>query len=279
MMSLNVSRRIFLGSAAAFSAVGASYGAATQKPDTLILGLASYSLKDKKLKDVIEATKALGVRFVNIKPEAHLPYDSSPAQIADALRMLADAGLKLAGTGTTYLPMEDEGEIRQRFEFNKALRSPLMVIGPTVETLPVIERFVKEYDIQVAIHNHGPTDKYFPTPQSALNAIQGMDRRVGLCMDIGHTLRSGVNPTAAATQAGARLLDIHAKDVRAVNLAWVGVDVGDGDVGIAELFRQLVKMGYRGCCNLEYEVNTDDKLPGMQKSVAYMRGVLAGLAA
>ena len=277
-MSPSVSRRVFLGSAALVSMAGES-SAATEKPDALTLGLASYSLKDKKLTDVIQAAQLLGVRFVNIKPEAHLPYDSPPARIAEALRMLGDAGLQLAGTGTTYLQKNDEGEIRQRFEFNQALRSPLIVIGPTLETLPVIERFVKEYNIQAAIHNHGPTDKFFPTPQSALNAIQRMDRRVGLCMDIGHTLRSGVNPAAAAKQAGARLLDIHAKDVRAVNLAWVGVDVGDGDVGIAELFRQLVKMGYRGCCNLEYEVNTDDKLPGMQKSVAYMRGVLAGLAA
>ena len=88
-----------------------------------------------------------------------------------------------------------------RFVFNKALGSPLIVIGPTVETLPMIEKCVKEFDIKVAVHNHGPSDKHFPTPQSALAAVKGMDPRVGLCMDIGHTMRSGVNPTEAAKLA------------------------------------------------------------------------------
>ena len=130
-----------------------------------------------------------------------MPYDSSPAQIAEVKKMLDDNGLVLVGTGATYLTKEDMGEIRQRFEFNKALGSPLIVIGPTVETLPLIEKCVKEYDIKVAVHNHGPSDKHFPTPQSALAAIKGMDARVGLCMDIGHTMRSGVNPVEAAKLA------------------------------------------------------------------------------
>src|ERR1044072_3225249 len=105
-----------------------------------------------------------------------------------------------------------------------------MVIGPTVETLPMIENFVKEYNIYAAIHNHGPTDKHFPTPQSAVAAIQGTDKRLGVCMDVGHTMRSGVDPVAAAKQAGARLLDMHTKDVRRNGANWDTVDVGDGDI-------------------------------------------------
>jgi len=278
-MSLNPSRRTFLGSAALLAAHPSVSTAAPEKAGPLRLGLASYSLVEKKLPDVIEAAHALRVRLVNIKPEAHLPYDSSPAQIAEAMRMLDDAGLQIAGTGTCYFLKNDPAEIRQRFEFNKTLKSPLIVIGPTLETLPVVEKFVQEYDIPVAIHNHGPTDKHFPTPQSALQAIQGMDRRVGLCIDIGHTTRSGVDAAAAAQEAGSRLLDMHVKDVHLADGQWVNVDVGEGDIRIAALFRQLEKMGYRGCCNLEYELKVAEKMPGMQKSFSYMRGVLAGLAA
>jgi sugar phosphate isomerase/epimerase len=275
------SRRSFLsaglGSAALVAAGPAA--AAPEKPFGVRLGLCSYSLLKTKFPEVLEAAKALHVRYINIKPEGHLPHTSSPAEIAEVVKMLDDAGIQLVGTGTTYLQKNDEGMIRRAFEYNKALRSPLIVIGPTVETLPIIEKYVKEYNIKVAIHNHGPSDKHFPTPQSALKVIKQMDPRVGLCMDIGHTMRSGVDPVAAAKEAGPRLLDMHSKDVKLVNGKWEGVDCGDGDINLAGLFRQLQKMNYPGYCNLEYEMKTGDKMPGMQRSYAYMRGIIAGLAA
>src|SRR2546429_5255612 len=212
------------------------------------LGICSYSFtKDMKLPEAIQATQKLGVSAINTRPELHLPYASTPAEIAAARKMLDDAGLQLVGTGTTYLTKMDEAEIRQRFEFNKALGSSLIVIGPTAETLPLIEKYVKEYNIKVAIHNHGPSDKHFPTPASALKVIGAMDRRVGLCMDIGHTIRSGVDPAAAAREAGPRLLDLHGKDLRkGSNANWTTVAVGDGDLPIVGLFRQLSKTGSGG---------------------------------
>ncbi|HWB85733.1 MAG TPA: sugar phosphate isomerase/epimerase [Bryobacteraceae bacterium] len=279
-MSFHPSRRTFLGSAALATRLPA-FSAPAQKPGRLKLGICSYSYTNRiKLPEVIQSVKTLGTRYINIKPEFHLPYESTREQISTARKMLDDAGLILAGTGTTYLQTVDEAQIRQRFEFNKTLGSPLIVIGPTAETLPIIEKYVKEYDIKVAVHNHGPSDKYFPTPQSALKVIRNMDPRVGLCIDIGHTLRAGVNPVEAAKLAGPRLLDMHTKDVRKEsNGKWVAVDVGEGDMPLAELFRLLEKMGYPGYCNLEYEVSTQDRMLGIQKSFYYMRGVVAGLAA
>src|SRR5947208_8646425 len=156
----------------------------------VILGVCSDCFtKETTLAEAIASTRKLGLRAINIKPEFHLPYASTPAEIAAARKMLDDAGLQLAGTGATYLTKMDEGEIRQRFEFNKALGSPLIVIGPTAETLPSIEKYVKEYNIKVAIHNHGPSDKHFPTPASALKLIGAMQRRAGLCQGTGSTIR------------------------------------------------------------------------------------------
>ena len=42
-------------------------------------------------------------------------------------------------------------------------------------------------------------------------------------------------------------------------------------------FRELKKANYQGGVMLEYEIDDLDPLPGMIKSFAYMRGVLAGL--
>ena len=276
-MSTHSTRRDFLGATAALLAAGPSHAAPQAAAAALKIGLCSYSFGKGKLADNLPTIKETRVKYINIKPEFHLPYDSSPAQIAEMKKLLDDNGLILAGTGTTYLQKPDMSEIRQRFEFNKALGSPLIVIGPTAETLPMIEKCVKEFDIKVAIHNHGPSDKHFPTPQSALAVIKSMDSRVGLCMDIGHTLRSGVDPTEAARTAGPRLLDLHTKDIKMVNGKWVTVDCGEGDINLVAFFRQLKHQGYSGSANLEYEEAGPRRDFAIERCTAYLRGIVATL--
>lgn len=154
---------------------------------------------------------------------------------------------------------------------------PMMIIAPTPTTLPRIERFVREYDIKVAIHNHGPEEPYFPGPQDALPLIRDMDPRVGLCVDLGHTARTGVDVVEAIAEAGDRVLDIHAKDLRDLSDRDSQCIVGEGAMPLAEIFQQLVRMNYPGYFNLEYEIDPQDPLPGMRMSFAYMRGALYGL--
>ena len=154
---------------------------------------------------------------------------------------------------------------------------PLIVCAPTHETLPLMEKYVKEYDIKIAVHNHGPEDKHFPTPQSVLEAVRNMDPRCGLCMDIGHIARTGVDVVESVRQAGSRLLDMHAKDLTDFTTKESQVPVGDGKMPIVAIFKELRRMNYQGGVMLEYEVEGDNPMPGMQKSFSYMRGVLAGL--
>jgi len=291
-MSLTSSRRTFLGSglgSAALLAVQPGYGSPAGKRSEVHLGICSYSFGRCKLSEAIQSAKALNARYINIKPEFQIPYTSTAAELAEAKKMLDDAGLQLVGTGTAYLQKNDEAEIRRCFEYNRALGSSLIVNGPTRETLPLIEKFAKEFNIKIAIHNHGTEDKHFPTPQSVLSAIKGMDPHIGLCIDIGHTLRTGTDPAAAAKEAGARLLDVHLKDIRkAPDGKWVGRDCGEGEVPLTAVLRQLEGMGFNGHCNLEYEVRfapdgheltAGEKMVGMQKSLAYLRGIAAGLKA
>lgn len=239
------------------------------------LGIASYSLRKFPREKAIEMIKQLRTPYVNFK-SVHLPYELSAQQLADARREIEAAGLQIVGGGTITFDKDTDEDVQRYFDYAKAAGMPLIVGTCAPNVLPRVERFVKRYDIKVAIHNHGPEDKHFPSPYDVLKYVRDMDRRVGLCMDIGHATRAGADIVQAAADAGARLLDIHAKDLRDAKVKESQCIVGEGVLPIPELFRQLESMNYPGFVNLEYEIDADDPLPGMKQSFAYMRGVLAG---
>jgi sugar phosphate isomerase/epimerase len=263
----------------AVSAAGAVRPAAfADDPGDLRLGVCSYSLRNFPRAQAIAMVKQLNVRYVSIK-EFHLPYKSTPEERAAGRKEFEDAGLTIASGGVIYIQKDDEADVRFYFDYAKACGMPMIIAGATHETLPKIEKMVKEYGISVAIHNHGPEDKEFPNPQAALKAIANMDPRVGVCIDAGHTVRTGVDLIETIRASGSRLLDFHIKDLRDLRDAKSQCPVGDGAMPVVAMFKELKRMNYRGLVSLEYEIDAKDPLPGMQKSFAYMRGVLAGLRA
>ena len=155
----------------------------------------------------------MGTRYLCIK-EFHALYRSTPDELKRARAEFEKAGLTLTGGGTVYMQKDDDDDIRFYFEYAKTLGLPMMNIGATAQSIVRIEKFVKEYDIKIAIHNHGPEDKHFPAPSDALKVIQGMDPRVGVCIDVGHTTRAGKDVLEEIRLAGPRLLDMHMKDLR-----------------------------------------------------------------
>ncbi|MGA8028724.1 MAG: sugar phosphate isomerase/epimerase [Bryobacteraceae bacterium] len=240
------------------------------------LGVASYSFRKFSRAQAISMTKELGTPYLNLK-DVHLPLTSTPEQIAAAKKEFDDAGIILVGCGTIYFKTGDDADIRPKFEYAKRAGFPLIVCMPDRDVLPKLEPYVKEYDIKIAVHNHGPEDKNFPTPRSALEMVKNMDSRCGLCIDIGHTARAGSDVVESIAEAGPRLLDMHVKDLADPTAKESQVPVGEGKLPFPQLFLQLIKMKYGGCVNLEYEINENNPLPGMQKSFSYMRGVLAGI--
>ena len=292
MPNQDVPRRTFLKLAALGGAGVALSGCATTsvpagesqptlapaKPDDpgLKLGVASYSLRNFPRAQAIQMTKALGTRFINLK-SVHLPYETSPAEIAAARQEIEAAGLQIVGGGMITFETDTDDGVRKYFDYARAAGMPLIVGTCKPPVLPRIEKFVKQYDIKLAIHNHGPGD-VFPSPYDALEAVQGMDPRMGLCIDVGHTVRTGTDVVRAVADAGPRLLDMHAKDLRDLSVAESQCIVGEGRIPIAAIFRQLRAIRYRGYVNLEYEIDANDPMPGMKQSFAYMRGVLGALA-
>ena len=242
------------------------------------LGVASYSLRKFPRDQALAMIKQLHTPYVNLK-SFHLPYDLTPEQLAAARREIEAQGFQIVGGGTITFDKDTDEGVQRYFDYAKAAGMPLIVGTGDPAVLPRVEKFVKRYDIKVAIHNHGPEDKHFPSPYDVLKHVKDFDPRFGLCMDIGHSERAGVDVVQAAADAGPRLLDMHAKDLRNLSAKESQCIVGEGKIPFPELFQQLERQGYAGYVNLEYEIDPDDPLPGMKQSFAYMRGVLAGLHA
>jgi sugar phosphate isomerase/epimerase len=276
-MSVELNRRGFLA-AAGLAGLGAPGPAPAEEESAAAfkLGVASYSFREYSRGLAIRCIKELRTPYVSVK-EFHLPYRSSPEELEQGRKEFERAGLKIMSGGNISLQKDDPADIRRYFEYAKMCGMPMMVCAPTHHNLGMIEKLVQEYNIRIAIHNHGPEDKLYPTPQSVLKVVRDMDPRCGLCMDVGHSARAGADVVESIAEAGSRLLDMHMKDLRSFEPPAVQCDVGEGIMPITRIFQQLQKMNYQGCVNLEYEINGDNPLPGMKNSFSYMRGVLAGL--
>jgi sugar phosphate isomerase/epimerase len=242
------------------------------------LGIASYTFRNFDRAKVIEFMKELKLIHLNAKDvKDHLPM-SPPEATQQAVTDYTTNGIKLTAVGTVYFPKNDDEDIRAKFDYAKRAGVSVIVAGdPSPETLPRIEKFVKEYDIRLAIHNHGPEDKVWPSPMDVLKAVSSMDPRMGCCIDVGHTARAGTNVVDAIRAAGPRLLDVHIKDLTDFHSKESQVAVGDGIMPVRGIFEALIAIHYKGYVDLEYEVHADDPMPGVTKSIAYMRGVLAGM--
>ncbi|RPI28928.1 MAG: sugar phosphate isomerase/epimerase [Acidobacteria bacterium] len=276
----NQNRRSFLqlgaGAVAGLSTLGhlRASVAAGKKPKALSLGMASYTFRKFPLDEALAMTRQLGLEKIAFK-SMHMPLDSTPEQIGQVVEKTRAAGLQAYGCGVVY--MNTEAEVQQAFDYAKAAGMKIIIGVPKPELLDATEAKIKQYDIRIAIHNHGPGDKLYPTPESVYEKVKSRDPRMGLCIDIGHTQRSGVDPTKAVKEYADRLFDIHVKDVSGSNQEGKTVEIGRGVVNIPSLLAALVGIKYDGVVALEYEKDEDNPLPGAGQSIGYLEGVLSAL--
>ena len=285
-MKSSLSRRDFVSSsglaATAFiypSSAFASFGkrpAADATPQ-IKLGVASYTFRNFERAKLIGFLKQLNVSTVNLKNvKDHLPFDEQPESAA--LADYSAAAINLHAAGTIYFDKNEDADIRSKFEYCKRAGIPVIVAGdPTPETLPRIEKFVREYDIRFALHNHGPEDKLWHSPLDVLKAVKNMDPRMGCCIDVGHTVRAGTDVVQAIREVGPRVFNVHMKDLADFSEKESQVAVGEGKMPVPKIFQALAAINYQGFVDLEYEIFPDDPMPGVLASFAYMHGVLAGL--
>jgi len=239
----------------------------------LRVGVASYTLRKMPLEAAIKAIQRVGLKYVSIK-DFHLPLNSTLEQRRAVAQKFKDAGITPLSCGNVSME-NNEGEIRQAFEYARDIGLPTIVCSPHPDSMPILDRMVKEFNIRLAIHNHGPEDKRFPSPYDVWKAVQPHDARIGLCIDVGHTARAKVDPAEAIVKCRARLYDMHFKDIASLDPKAETVEAGRGVLDLQAILRAAVKIQYQHLLSFEYEKDADDPLPGLAETVGYAKGLLA----
>lgn len=236
------------------------------------LGMAGYTFKGLSVERTIEIMNYIGINYLSVK-DFHMPLDSTRDQIEAVTGKFKAAGINVYTVGVIY--MKTEEEVDQAFEYAGMAGVKMIVGAPEYKLLPYVEKKVRTYDISLAIHNHGPDNPLYPNATDIWNHIKDLDRRMGICLDIGHTIRDGHDPSVDVKRYSDRIFDIHTKDVDEASKAGKTVETGRGVIDIPGFVATLRKIKYSGKCSLEFEKNMKDPLPGIAESIGYFRGVMA----
>lgn len=240
--------------------------------ETFRQGIAGYSFVHFKLDESLAMMRKTDLKYLCIK-DFHLPMKSTAEEIAAFHAKLKESGVTGYAVGPIY--MKTREAIDQAFDYAKRVGVDLIIGIPNTEDLSHVEQKVKEYGtIRYAIHNHGPGDKIYPNADTIMGHIKNLDSRVGMCLDIGHTMRYGNDPYADLEKYAKRIFDMHLKNVTSATHDGTTCELGRGVIDIPRIVKVLRKTKYSGVAGLEYEKDMKDPLAGIAESMGYLRGVL-----
>ena len=239
------------------------------------LTMQAYTFNHFTFFEAVDKTASLGLRYIEAYPgqklsaelgDAAFHHNMSQAERQAAIRKLQSAGVRLVNYGVVGLP-NDEAECRKVFEFAKAMGIRTIASEPPEDAFDLIEQLVKEFDIQVAIHNH-PEPSHYWDSETVLKACQNRDPRIGACADTGHWLRSGLNPIEQLRKLEGRVISLHLKDLNeAGNKGAHDVVWGTGAVGMKGILGELKRQGFAGHFSIEYEHNWLSSVPEIAECI------------
>ncbi len=235
------------------------------------IGMAGFTFLKFDIDKTLETMKRVDVHYLCIK-DFHLPLKSTDEQIAEFHAKLKASGVTGYAVGPIY--MKSEKDIDNAFEYAKRVGVKLIVGVPNYDLLPYVDKKVKEYGFNYAIHLHGPDIATYPDAEDVWNHVKDLDPRIGMCLDIGHDTRNGKDPVADLKKYKSRVFDIHIKDVTGATKLGYSLEVGRGIIDFPAFVKMLRKVGYTGVCSLEHEKDMGDPFMGIAESIGYFRGVI-----
>lgn len=238
------------------------------------VGIASYSLRKFDVDQVIAIMEKLHLQKISLK-SMHLPLDADKETISSVISKMRDHGLDPSSAGVVYMKSEDE--VDKAFRYAQLAGFGIIVGVPDYNLLDYVEKRVKETDITLAIHNHGPDGMPYPSPLMAYDMVSDRDKRMGLCLDVGHTVRAGFNPVEVIGKVGDRIYETHMRDVSHAAKEGVSCRPGEGVIDLPAVMGALKKAGYTGSYTIEYEEESNDPLAALAHTAGYLQGILASV--
>jgi len=242
------------------------------------IGVQSYSLRNFNTLEAIRHIQGMGLHFAEFYSK-HLAVDASDDQIAETKKLLANADISLNAHGVSGFSKDHEAN-RKVFAFAKRAGIKNITANPQPDSFDSLDKLVAEYDIRICIHNHGP-GALFDKISSVLDAVKGRDPRIGACVDTGHFIRSGEDPTEAVRKIGKRVFACHLKDdTHKSDRGSHNVVLGKANLDVPRMFKALrdVKFPADGSISLEYEANPENPIDDMKQCVAVIRESIAKVA-
>lgn len=239
------------------------------------LAVQAWTFKNFTFTEAVEKVASLGLNWIEAYPDQQVRPGAKnltmgpdlPVQERAKLRqMLSDAGIRLVNFGVVDLG-KTEASCRRYFDFAKEMGIETIVAEPPEEMLNLVEGLCKEYKIRLALHNHPKPAPYW-NPDRVLEVCKGRSAWIGSCSDIGHWIRSGIQPIEAIRKLGPRVLTLHFKDLNefgnpdAHDVIW-----GTGVANVEAILKELDRQKYKGVFSIEYEYNWDNSVPDVRACV------------
>ncbi|MEW6360153.1 MAG: sugar phosphate isomerase/epimerase [Planctomycetota bacterium] len=235
-----------------------------------LMGAQSYCFRKFSFEDALKKTQELGLHYIEAFP-GHFKSNSAPAEIEAMKAKLKSMDITLNAYGVCGFSKDHEKN-KQLFEFAKAAGIPHLSANPQPDALDSLEKLVEEYQINIAIHNHGPKSLY-SSDEDIRKVVEGRSNRIGLCIDTGHFMRSDVNPVDVVREFSPRIHGVHLKDAKDKK----DCIVGTGNLDLVGFLQALKEIGFKGYFSLEYESDPDDPVPAMRECLANTRATIAKL--
>jgi inosose dehydratase len=275
MTSRRIGRRSFLAmGAASCAAVAGSRRACAAAAPRPTIGIQTYSLRGYPVAEALQHAKDLGFTHVEVYP-GMFPITDDMAATATQRKLADDLGLVLSAH-SVHRFTKDAAANRKVFAYAKALGVPILGADPDPDSFAGLDDLVKEFDIKIAIHNHGPRHRYNKVVD-VLRAIEGRDVRIGALADLGHFIRSGEKPVDVIRALKGRLYGIHLKDFAEMQDKTKGVILGQGHIDVPAVFAALAQVGFPadGALSIEYEENEKNPLADIRECLRIAREAAA----
>lgn len=240
----------------------------------LPVGIQSYSLRNFDLAEAVRHIQGMGVHYAEFYSK-HLAVGADQSTIDSTLKLLKSADIRLVAHGVNGFTKDHEAN-RKIFAFAKAAGIKNITADPTPDSFDSLDKLCAEYDVRIAIHNHGPGHRYDKLAQ-VLKAVEGRHPHVGACVDTGHVIRTKEDPVKWVRELGPRVFALHIKDDVKLDGGSQNVIIGKGHLDVVEVFKAIkaIKFPADGSISLEYEANPANPIEEMKQCIEVAKEAIA----